>query len=49
MPNVDCDYCHALETEHGQLVSLGNAAKRFKDALAGRILSEDEFRVGQWD
>jgi antitoxin (DNA-binding transcriptional repressor) of toxin-antitoxin stability system len=38
------DYYHALEAEHGRLVMLDDAEKGLKDALAGRVQSEDEFR-----
>lgn len=38
------DYYHALEAEHGRLVLLDDAEKGLKDALAGRVMSEDEFR-----
>jgi prevent-host-death family protein len=39
------DYYHALEAEHGRLLMLDDAEKGLRDALAGRILSEDEFRA----
>lgn len=38
------DYYHALEVEHGRLVMLDDALKGFKDAIAGRVQTEDEFR-----
>ncbi|WP_206951479.1 type II toxin-antitoxin system Phd/YefM family antitoxin [Trinickia acidisoli] len=38
------DYYHALEAEHGRLVLLSDAEKGLKDALAGRVQSEEEFR-----
>lgn len=38
------DYYHALEAEHGRLVMLDDAGKGLRDALAGRVQSEDEFR-----
>ena len=38
------DYYHALEAEHGRLVMLDDAEKGLKDALAGKVLSEEEFR-----
>ncbi len=38
------DYYHALEAEHGRLVMLDDAERGLKDALEGRVLSEDEFR-----
>ena len=36
------DY-HALEAEHSRLVMLDDAEKGLKDALAGRVQSEEEF------
>jgi antitoxin (DNA-binding transcriptional repressor) of toxin-antitoxin stability system len=38
------DYYHALEAEHGRLVMLDDVEKGLKDALAGRVQSEEEFR-----
>lgn len=38
------DYYHALEAEHGRMVMLDDAEKGLKDALAGKVLSEEEFR-----
>ncbi|WP_175691691.1 type II toxin-antitoxin system Phd/YefM family antitoxin [Burkholderia anthina] len=38
------DYYHALEAEHGRLVLLNDAENGLKDALAGRIQSEEAFR-----
>ena len=39
------DYYHALEAEHGRLVLLDDAEKGLRDALAGRVQSEEEFRA----
>jgi prevent-host-death family protein len=39
------DYYHALEAEHGRLLMLDDAEKGLRDALAGRVQSEDEFRA----
>jgi antitoxin (DNA-binding transcriptional repressor) of toxin-antitoxin stability system len=38
------DYYHALEAEHGRLVLLNDAENGLRDALAGRVQSEEEFR-----
>jgi hypothetical protein len=37
------DYYHALEAEHSRLVILNDAEKGLKDALGGRVQSEEEF------
>jgi hypothetical protein len=37
------DYYHALEAEHGRLLMLNDAEKGLRDALAGRVQSEDDF------
>jgi len=37
------DY-HSLEAEHGRLVLLDDAEKGLKDALAGRVMSDESFR-----
>jgi len=39
------DYYHALEAEHARLLMLDDAKKGLRDALAGRVQSEDEFRA----
>ncbi|WP_118183195.1 type II toxin-antitoxin system Phd/YefM family antitoxin [Paraburkholderia phosphatilytica] len=38
------DYYHALESEHGRLVMLSDAETGLTDALADRVMSEEEFR-----
>jgi hypothetical protein len=37
------DYYHALEAEHSRLVMLNDAEKGLKDALGGKVQSEEEF------
>lgn len=36
------DDCHALETEHANLVLAEDAIVGFKEALSGQFLSDDE-------
>jgi PHD/YefM family antitoxin component YafN of YafNO toxin-antitoxin module len=38
------DYYHALELEHANLVLVNAAIEGLEDALAGRLMSEDEFQ-----
>jgi prevent-host-death family protein len=38
------EYLHALEAEHRGLVLLDDAARGIKDAIDGRVLSEEQFR-----
>jgi antitoxin (DNA-binding transcriptional repressor) of toxin-antitoxin stability system len=38
------DYLHALEAEHRGMVLLDDAAHGLRDAIEGRVLSEERFR-----
>jgi PHD/YefM family antitoxin component YafN of YafNO toxin-antitoxin module len=38
------EYLHALEAEHRGMRLLDDAARGLKDAIGGRVLSEEQFR-----